>query len=108
MEEELVNTRTLIITLLAVAAIAVALPQMVSASDWHQFHCDVEHTGYSTSNAPDTNHTAWISDDIGAHSASSVTVADEKIFVYCWDYLVCLDECAQARSCGTSRLRTQS
>ncbi|NIA10273.1 MAG: PQQ-binding-like beta-propeller repeat protein [Nitrospiraceae bacterium] len=63
-----------------------------SASDWTQFHCDLEHTGYSTSYAPNTNDIAWISDDIGAHSASSVTIADGQIFVYCWDYLVCLDE----------------
>jgi len=71
--------------------LALTLP-LASASDWTQFHCDVEHTGYSTSNAPDTNHTAWISDDIGADFPSSVTVADGQVFVYCGDHLISLDE----------------
>jgi outer membrane protein assembly factor BamB len=71
--------------------LALTLP-LASASGWAQFHGDVTHTGYSTSNAPDTNHTAWKSDDIDANCASSVTIADGRIFVYCWDYLVCIDE----------------
>ena len=83
------NRKTLMI--LTMVTLALTLP-LASASDWTQFHCDVEHIGYSTSNAPDTNHTAWISDDIGAHSASSVTIADGQVFVYCWNYFVCLDE----------------
>ena len=71
--------------------LALTLP-LASASDWTQFHCDVEHTGYSTSNAPVTNHTAWISDDIGADFPSSLTIAEGQVFVYCGDYLVSLDE----------------
>jgi outer membrane protein assembly factor BamB len=89
MEAQLMNTKTLAI--LTMVTLALTLP-LASASDWTQFHCDVEHTGYSTSSAPNTNDIAWQSNDIGAHSASSVTIADGRIFVYCWDYLVCLDE----------------
>ena len=83
------NTKTLAILTMVALALTTTL---ASASDWTQFHCDVEHTGYSTSRAPNTDDIAWKSDDIGAHSASSVTIADGRIFVYCWDYLVCLDE----------------
>jgi outer membrane protein assembly factor BamB len=89
MEAQLMNTKTLAILTIVILALTT-IP--ASASDWTQFHCDLEHTGYSTSYAPNTNDIAWISDDIGAHSASSVTIADGQIFVYCWDYLVCLDE----------------
>ncbi len=60
--------------------------------DWQQFHRDVGHAGFSQSDAPDTNHTAWISDDIGAHTGSSTAIAEGMVFVYCSDYLVCLDE----------------
>jgi len=91
MEAQLMNTKTLAILTMVILALTTTLAS-ASASDWTQFHCDVEHTGYTTSSAPNTNDIAWLSDDIGAHSASSVTVADGKIFVYCWDYLVCLDE----------------
>ena len=85
------NRKTLVVLVLTMVTLALTLP-LASASGWEQFHGNVKHTGYSTSNAPDINHTAWRSDDIGAHSASSVTIADGRIFVYCWDYLVCLDE----------------
>ncbi len=84
------NTKTLA-AILVMVTLVLTIP-IASASDWTQFHCDVKHTGYSTSDAPDTNHTAWISDDIGAHVASSVTIADGQVFVYCGDYLVSLDE----------------
>jgi len=85
------NTKTL--TILTIIAITLALaPQPVSASGWTQFHGDVKHTGYSESSAPDTNHTAWISEDIGADFPSSMTVADGRVFVYCGDHLVALDE----------------
>ncbi len=83
------NIKTIII--LTMVTLALTLP-LASASDWTQFHCDVEHTGYSTSNAPVTNHTAWISDDIGADFPSSLTIAEGQVFVYCGDHLVSLDE----------------
>ncbi|MCK4458845.1 MAG: PQQ-like beta-propeller repeat protein, partial [Methanosarcinales archaeon] len=85
------NRKALTITILVMATLALT-PSLVSAADWQQFHCDMAHTGYSTSNAPDTNHTAWISDDIGADFPSSVTIADGQVFVYCGNYLVSLDE----------------
>ena len=85
------NRKTLIVLVLTMVTLALTLP-LASASGWAQFHGNVTHTGYSTSNAPDTNHTAWMSDDIDANCASSVTIADGRIFVYCWDYLVCIDE----------------
>jgi PKD repeat protein len=46
---KLMNIKTIII--LTMVTLALTLP-LASASDWTQFHCDVEHTGYSTSNAP--------------------------------------------------------
>ena len=61
-------------------------------SDWPQFHRDVKHTGFSPSDAPNTSYTAWISENIGAQVGSSVAIEDGRIFVYCVDYLVCIDE----------------
>ncbi|NOQ32887.1 MAG: PQQ-binding-like beta-propeller repeat protein [Methanosarcinales archaeon] len=60
--------------------------------DWQQFHRDVGHSGFSQSDAPDTNYTAWISDEIGAQTGSSTVIAEGKVFVYCNDHLVCLNE----------------
>ena len=93
MEAQLMNIRTLAILTIVVLALTAPLS---SAADWQQFHCDIAHTGHSTSDAPDTNHTAWISEDIGADFPSSVTVADGQVFVYCGDHLVSLDECTGA------------
>ncbi|KAB3545336.1 MAG: PQQ-binding-like beta-propeller repeat protein, partial [ANME-2 cluster archaeon] len=91
MEIQLMNRKTLMILVLTMVTLALTLP-LASASDWTQFHGNVKHTGYSTSNAPVTNHTAWISDDIGADFPSSLTIADGQVFVYCGDHLVSLDE----------------
>ncbi len=85
------NRKILTIMVLTMVTLAIT-PSLVSASNWTQFHCDVEHIGYSASHAPNTNDIAWISDNIGAHHASSVAIADGRIFVYCGDYLVSLDE----------------
>jgi subtilase family serine protease/outer membrane protein assembly factor BamB len=69
-----------------------------SASNWGEFHSNA---GFSLSETPDTCERAWISDDIGAESSSSLIVADGKIFVYCagwqkdysdYTYLVALNE----------------
>jgi outer membrane protein assembly factor BamB len=66
--------------------------------EWGSFH---QNAGYAPCEAPDTNETAWVSDDIGAEGSSSLIVAKGKIFVYCtgWEgmysdytYLVALDE----------------
>jgi len=40
-----------------VAIISVA--GIVTASDWPMFHHDLQHTGYSTSTAPNTNNVLW-------------------------------------------------
>ncbi|RZB28812.1 MAG: hypothetical protein AEth_01814 [Candidatus Argoarchaeum ethanivorans] len=91
MAVQLMNRKTSIIILLTMVTLAIT-PPSASASNWTQFHCDIEHVGYSTSSASNTGDIAWISDNIGAHHASSVTIADGRIFVYCDDYLASLDE----------------
>ncbi len=60
--------------------------------EWHQFHHDSKHTGFSNSKAPKTNKTLWISDYIGAQAGSSVAVAEGRVFVNCVDKLVCLNQ----------------
>jgi outer membrane protein assembly factor BamB/Fe-S cluster assembly iron-binding protein IscA len=73
---------------------------VIKPTDWHQFHYDVVHTGFSPSGAPDTNETLWISDDISAIGGTSTVVADGKVFAYGgptrWSsgdgVLYCLDE----------------
>jgi outer membrane protein assembly factor BamB len=41
--------------------------------------------GFSLSDAPNTNETLWITEDIDAQSSTSLIVADGKVFVYCFD-----------------------
>jgi outer membrane protein assembly factor BamB len=53
-----------------------------TASDWTQFHCDIANTGNSPADAPDTNHTKWISADINASEASQAIIACDRVFVY--------------------------
>ncbi|OFV68504.1 MAG: membrane protein containing APHP domain protein [Candidatus Syntrophoarchaeum caldarius] len=48
--------------------------------------------GFSLSEAPNTNKTAWITEDIGACPSTSLIVADGKVFVYCYDSVKALDE----------------
>ena len=58
---------------------------------WTMFHHDLQHSGYSTSDAPNMNNTIWsckTSDKV----SSSIAVADNKVFfgsidskVYCLD-----------------------
>lgn len=62
------------------------------ADDWPQFHKDPQHTGYSPSTAPHTNHLLWESADIGAVDASSVVSAEGKVFVNCGSSITALDE----------------
>jgi outer membrane protein assembly factor BamB len=73
---------------------ALLLPGLAFADDgsWPQFHNDAEHTGYSGSTAPDDNTLKWESLDIGAIGASSVAVANGKVFVNCGNALTCLNE----------------
>ena len=51
------------------------------SDSWEQFAKDVQHTGFATGPAPDTNTLAW-SADIKALGASSTVFADGKVFVY--------------------------
>jgi outer membrane protein assembly factor BamB len=60
--------------------------------DWPQFHNSARHLGYSITEAPRSNKTAWISDDIGAQPGSSVSLAVGKTFVNCIDNVTCLDQ----------------
>ncbi len=55
---------------------------IIKRTDWHQFHYDVVHSGFSPSGAPDTNETHWISDEISAIGGTSTVVADGKVFAY--------------------------
>ncbi|CAD6493301.1 MAG: Outer membrane protein assembly factor BamB [Candidatus Argoarchaeum ethanivorans] len=55
---------------------------IIKRTDWPQFHYDEVHSGFSSSGAPDTNETLWISDDISAIGGTSTVVADGKVFAY--------------------------
>ncbi|UYZ40618.1 MAG: PQQ-binding-like beta-propeller repeat protein [Candidatus Methanospirare jalkutatii] len=55
---------------------------IIKRTDWSQFHYDEKHLGFSPSEAPNTNKTLWVSDDISAIGSTSPAVADGKVFVY--------------------------
>jgi hypothetical protein len=58
---------------------------------WSMFRHDVNHTGCSTSTAPNTNNTIW-NYTIGSYVFSSPAVADGKVYVGSRDNMVyCLD-----------------
>ena len=78
-----------------VALVMAFIPVCISTEcegDWPQFHMDPQHKGASLSSAPNSNQTAWISENIGAQEGSSVSVAEGRVFVNCIDRLVCLDQ----------------
>ncbi len=60
--------------------------------DWAQFHHDLQNSGRSSSTAPRTNATLWVSEDLGFQAGSSVAVADGKVFANGVDEIVCFDE----------------
>ena len=78
----------LVVAMLALTIMAVP----AIAADWPQFHYDETNIGFSPSEAPNTNETLWISEDIGAVAGSSTVVAENKVFVYSNDALKALDE----------------
>jgi outer membrane protein assembly factor BamB/nitrous oxidase accessory protein NosD len=49
--------------------------------NWHQFHKDVQHTGFYPGHAPGTNEVLWISDNIKAVHDSSPVVANGIVFI---------------------------
>ena len=55
---------------------------IIKRTDWPQFHYDEVHSGSSPSDAPDTNQTLWISDELSAIGGTSTVVADGKVFAY--------------------------
>jgi hypothetical protein len=55
-------------------------PQQTAVDWWPSFHHDLRHTGYSTSKAPDDNHTLW-SYQTGGWVRSSPAVTDGKVYV---------------------------
>jgi outer membrane protein assembly factor BamB len=58
------------------------------AVDWWPMRGhDLNHTGYSTSTAPNTNNTLW-NYTTGSYVESSPAVADGKVFVGSWDQKV--------------------
>ncbi len=59
--------------------------------NWEQFHKDTKNTGYSPSDAPDSNNSIWVSEDIGAVSGSSPVIGNGAIYVNCGDYVRSLD-----------------
>jgi outer membrane protein assembly factor BamB len=65
------------------------LPLLSSASvssgddDWPMFHHDLQHSGYSTSTAPNTNQTLWSSPSGGI--VFSPAIADGKLYLSIWE-----------------------
>jgi len=55
---------------------------IIKRTDWHQFHYDEVHSGFSPSGAPDTNETLWISEELSAIGGTSTVVAEGKVFAY--------------------------
>jgi outer membrane protein assembly factor BamB len=82
----------ILLALITVFSLLAPAAVLADEGEWPQFHNDAANTGYTTSEAPDTDDLAWESADIGAVAASSVAVANGKIFVNCGDALTCLDE----------------
>jgi len=68
-----------------------------STDSWSMFHHDLNHTGYSTSNAPTTNHILWNSTTDNVVE-SSPAVADGRVYVGSDDSNVyCLDASTGAK-----------
>ncbi len=87
----------------AVVVLLVAMAQAITddgksdqnATDgtgWTQFHQDLHNSGYSSSTAPRTNSSLWVSEDLGFQAGSSVAVADGKVFANGVDQIVAFDE----------------
>ena len=66
--------------------------QEKTSEGWEQFHKDTRNTGYSSSDAPETNNILWVSEDIGAVKGSSPVIADNKVYVNCGKNVRSLDQ----------------
>ncbi|WP_167880847.1 PQQ-binding-like beta-propeller repeat protein [Methanococcoides sp. AM1] len=69
-----------------VLLVSPAMAEETTDVSWHQFHKDVEHTGYQV-DGPDTNNIAWTTGPIHAIKDSSVVIAEGKAFVNCYQYV---------------------
>ncbi len=81
------------IAIILLAPILIVFPDDANSQVdwWPMFHHDLNHTGYSTSIAPNTNQVSW-SYRTGHGMNSSPAVADGKVYVGSWDDNVyCLD-----------------
>ncbi|WP_226990689.1 PKD domain-containing protein [Methanosarcina acetivorans] len=60
---------------------------VVSEDAWYQFHKDAQHSGYSSSDAPDSANLAWIAEPLNnTYSlvpSSSVVIAEGMVFGLC-------------------------
>jgi outer membrane protein assembly factor BamB len=86
---------TIITSSVAVDTVNIVHGDGRSSSDdtdwWPMFRHDLEHSGYSTSKAPDTNNVLW-NYTTGYWVYSSPAVADGKVYIGSADYNVyCLD-----------------
>ncbi len=68
-----------------------ATAQATDTSGWYQFHKDAAHTGFTMSDAPDTNNMLWESIDINAVIASSPVIADGIVYVNGDDHVKMID-----------------
>lgn len=84
------NVRTIGALLVMVMCLASATPAM--AVDWGQFQYDVANTGATSSDAPDTNESLWVSADIGAVEGSQAMIVGDKVFVYADDKVYALSK----------------
>jgi len=64
----------------------------LDGNEWAQFHQDPQNSGSSSSTAPRTNTTLWVSEDLGFQAGSSVAVADGKVFANGVNQIVAFDE----------------
>lgn len=86
--------------LLLLVALAQAIPGEDRSDDdgaageggWHQFHNDLQNTGRSSSTAPGTNTTLWVSEDLDLQAGSSVAVAEGMVFANGVHQIVSLDK----------------
>ena len=82
--QETISTRALAFDVQPVAA-------PLAVDWWPMFHHDRNHTGYSTSTAPNTNHTIWTY-TTGEAVISCPAVVDGKVYVgSCDKKIYCLD-----------------